>query len=382
MTPNVLMHADSIRDPDLFAATGVSIVDPFVYLETDGQRVILTSTLEADAARRNSHATEVLTGSDLGIPELVRQGMDSHSAELEGIRRLLDRFGVRTVAVPPRFPVATADFLRGDGREITVDRELYERRRRHKDAGALDGIRLAQRATERAFDRVRELLGASSPGGGGLVLEGDPLTCERLFAEVQETLREHGCEGDPPLVSSGPQNANVHEHGHGQVRPGESLIVDIFPTDVSSRMCADMTRTFCFGPAPDWLEHMHATVLEALRRSTAAIASGVAGRAVHDVACDVFEAAGYRTQRQAEPGEAMTEDFFHGLGHGVGYEVHEAPSMGLGSQDTLEPGDVVTVEPGVYRKATGGVRLEDLVVVIEGGCEVLTNYDYEMVVSP
>jgi Xaa-Pro aminopeptidase len=382
MAANLLMHADSIRDPDLFAATGVSIVDPFVYLETDGRRVILTSTLEADAARRNSRATDVLTGADLGTPDLVREGMEYRAAELEGIRRLLERHAVADVCVPPGFPLATADFLRDNGVRITVDRDLYERRRRHKDDPALDGIRVAQRATERAFDRIRELLGSATSGASGLELEGEPLTCERLREAAEEALRRHGCGGEPPLVSSGPQNANVHEPGRGPVRPGESLIVDIFPTDAESRMCADMTRTFCYGPAPEWLRHMHATTLEALRRSTEAMTPGVAGRAVHDIACDVFEAAGYRTQRQAEPGEALTEDFFHGLGHGVGLEVHEAPGMGLGTQDTLEPGDVITVEPGVYRKQTGGVRLEDLVLVTDSGHQVLTDYDYQLEIRP
>src|SRR5437763_5182223 len=134
------MHADSLRDADLFAATGVSIVDPFVYLETDGRRVILTSTLEADAARRNSQATDVLTGADLGTPDLVREGMEYRAAELEGIRRLLERHAVSDVHVPPGFPLATADFLRDNGVRITVDRDLYERRRRRKDDRALNGI--------------------------------------------------------------------------------------------------------------------------------------------------------------------------------------------------------------------------------------------------
>src|SRR5438045_8794711 len=93
MAANLLMHADSIRDPDLFAATGVSIVDPFVYLETDGRRLILTSTLEADAARRNSRATDVQTGPHQGTPDLVREALADRAAELEGIHRLLEPHG-------------------------------------------------------------------------------------------------------------------------------------------------------------------------------------------------------------------------------------------------------------------------------------------------
>jgi Xaa-Pro aminopeptidase len=382
MTTNLLMHADSARDPDLFAATGVTIIDPFAYLETDGKRIILTSTLEADAARRNSSATEVLTGDDLGLRQLVREGMEYEQASLEGVARLLQRFGVGEVAVPPLFPLRTADFLRDRGVAVNVDREAFEDRRRAKDETALEGIRAAQRAAEQAFLRLRELLGASTPDPDGVLLDGEVLTCERLTTEVEDTLRAHGCGGPPPLVSAGPKNAFVHELGSGPVRPGDSLIADIFPMHLASRYYADMTRTFCVGPAPDWLTHMHRTTLEALKRSTDAMRPGAAGIDVYGVACDVIEAAGYRTERTADPDTVLDEDFFHGLGHGVGVEVHEAPGMGLGSRETLREGDVVTNEPGVYRKATGGVRLEDLVLITGDGHEVLTDFDYDLEIRP
>ena len=105
---------------------------------------------------------------------------------------------------------------------------------------------------------------------------------------------------------------------------------------------------------------MHATILEALKRSTEAIAPGVNGQVPWEVACDVIEAAGFRTTRGLAEGESLSEDFFHGLGHGVGIEVHEAPNMTIGVREPLLAGDVVTVEPGVYQRDFGGVRLEDL----------------------
>lgn len=380
--PTTLMHADSIRDPDLFAATGVSIVDPFAYLEMDGRRILLTSTIEADAARRNSRATEVLVTDEFGMRELVRGGMDWEQAEAEVVGRLLEREGVDAVKVPARFPLHTADALRARGIQVEVDAELFRARRRTKDETAMRGIRAAQAGANAAYRRLRELLGASSPGPGGLLLDGEVLTCERLRAEVMDTLRAHGCGGEQPIVASGRQNADVHVIGFGPVHPGEPIVADIFPLHLESRYYADMTRTFCFGPAPDWLTHMHSTVREALERSTALMGPGVAGRTVYDAACDVIEAAGYRTERTAEPGEALDEDFFHGLGHGVGVEVHELPHMDMSSPHVLQEGDVVTNEPGVYRKATGGVRLEDLLLITADGHEVLSDFDYELEVNP
>src|SRR5438270_1328503 len=245
------MYADSVRDADLYLASGISVGDPFVYAEADGQRVIVTSELEADAARRNSTATDVWTASGFGVRELIKQGMDRSEAGHELVRRVLAKLDLTDVAVPPAFPLALADYLRGHGVAVRPDRLAFEQRRRVKDERALAGIRAAQRATEAAFARVVEMLGASSPGDGGLVLEGERLTAERVAAAIEDVLREGGCEGEPPLVGNGPTGANVHEHGSGPIRPHESVIVDVFPRHARSRFFADMTRTFCFGEAPD-----------------------------------------------------------------------------------------------------------------------------------
>ena len=378
MTKPLLIHADSLRDADMFVATGVPIVDPFTYLELDGRRIIVASVLEADVVERDSRATEIWRDDEFGARDLVREGWDYEDAVMERVRRVLERAGVSEVAVPPSFPVALADYLRGKEITVTPDRRAFEMRRRLKDADQLNAIKDAQKATEASFWAARELLRSATPGDGGLVADGELVTCERVRDVIVATLRAHGCEGEAPLVGAGPRGALVHDLGSGPINPGEPVIIDVFPQNASSRYCADMTRTFCWGEAPERLKQMHATVLEALKRSTEAIAPGVAGERPWEVACDVIEGGGFRTTRQLAPGETLDEDFFHGLGHGVGVEVHEAPNMGLGAREELLAGDVVTVEPGVYRKDFGGVRLEDLVVVTDDGHEVLTNFDYEL----
>ncbi len=378
VTIPLLIHANSTTDPDMFAATGVAVGDPYTYLELNGRRVIVASVLEADVIRRDSTATEVWLSDEFGARDLVLSGWNRREADMESVRRVLDKAGTSAVAVPDTFPVALSDYLRSKGITVTPDPARVALRRRLKSDRQLDAIRMAQRATEAAFTAARELLGSASPGADGLTVDGGTVTCEMVRETIVDTLREHGCDGEPPLVGAGPRGALVHDLGSGPINPGEPVIIDIFPRHAASRYHADMTRTFCWGEAPERLRVMHATILEALKRSTEAIAAGVPGRVPWEVACDVIEAAGFRTQRGLRQGESLDEDFFHGLGHGVGIEVHEEPGMGLGENTELLAGDVVTVEPGVYQKDFGGVRLEDMVVVRDGGREVLTEYDYEL----
>jgi Xaa-Pro aminopeptidase len=107
------------------------------------------------------------------------------------------------------------------------------------------------------------------------------------------------------------------------------------------------------------------------------IKPGAVCREIHAASCEPFEAAGKPTVRTKQPNTTLEEGYYHGLGHGVGLEVHERPNLGR-SDETLIAGDVVTVEPGCYRPGFGGCRLEDLVVVTEDGCEVLTDFPYDL----
>jgi Xaa-Pro aminopeptidase len=364
-------------------ATGVAVGDPFTYIESGDRRIIVTNQLEVDLVRRESTATEIWMVDEFGGRDLVRDGWPPVEAGMEAVRRMLRRAELDAVAVPPSFPLALADYLRGQGMTLVPDRRLFESRRRRKDARQLHGVRAAQRATEAAFDAARGMIGSASPApDGALQLDGEMLTCERVRAAVVDTLRERGCGGEPPIVAAGPQGALGHELGHGPIHAGVPVIIDIFPRHEASRYYADMTRTFCFGAASKRLRAMHATILESLRRGTEAIAAAVPGTAPWNAACDVIERDGYRTVRGLGKGETLDEDFFHALGHGVGVAVHEPPYMGMDDSTLLEEGDVVTVEPGVYRKDYGGVRLEDLIVVTADGCDVLTEYDYDLEIRP
>ena len=228
------------------------------------------------------------------------------------------------------------------------------------------------------MDACRALLRRAEIRGDELLLDGEQLTVERVKADMSVVFAAHDTTADEYIVAPGAQGAVGHDMGSGPIRPKTPLVVDIFPRDNASAVYTDMTRTFVVGDVPVDVREWHRLCKEALDAAVAEIRAGVEARAVFDLTCDIFEAAGEPTQRTKQPGETLADGFFHGLGHGVGLEVHEAPGMGRLADKTLVAGDVVTVEPGLYRAGYGGVRLEDIVLVTQTGAEVITDYPYDL----
>ena len=279
--------------------------------------------------------------------------------------------------MPPGFPVAHADYLRANGVDVVVDREVFDNRRRSKNETEIAGIRRAQRACEAALDAARELLRKAQPNGAGLEVDGKALTCERIKRVIEDVFADHEVDGSDMIVSHGPQTAVGHNSGSGQIVANEPIVFDLFPKDKATGCYSDMTRTYVVGEPSDEVKEWYALVKRALETSTADVKPGVNGRALFELVCDQFQEAGYKTQLNKDPGEVLEDGFFHSLGHGVGLEVHELPSMGRTGQD-LVPGDVITIEPGLYRSGYGGLRLEDIVLVTKDGHEVLTDYPYDL----
>ena len=368
MGDGVLIYGDTVREPALRHEVPISIVDAFLYVERGGEQIVVVSALELPRVRELSGLV-VHTVDEYGLHELVGSGLGWTDLFEEVYARAVQELGVSTAVVPHTFPVGFADRLRAQGVELAADRDLFTARRRVKNAHELAGIRRAQKAAEAGMAAAAELLRRWN---------GKPITSEQLKSAIAERFIEHGCSSDEFIVSHGAQSAIGHHPGAGELRSGEPIVIDIWPRDNESGCFADMTRTFVLGDPPDELVEWHRLVLEALERGVADSRPGASGRAVYDATCDLFEAAGFPTQRTKDPDTPLEEGFLHGLGHGVGLEVHEMPSLGLISNDSLVAGDVVTVEPGLYRPGYGGVRLEDLVLVTENGPENLTDFPYDL----
>jgi Xaa-Pro aminopeptidase len=376
--PDVVIFADTVRSPELRHEIPHPVPDPFLYVERNGHRHVVVSSMEIPVLERLG-GFELHPYEEYGIDELRRSGMRSPEVYDEVAVRALLALGVREANVPASFPLLLADRLRAAGIAVTPDREGFERRRRAKSGAELAGIRRAQDAADAAMGAAREMLREARPNGDGVLqLEGKPLTTERVKAAIRRVFVEHDASCDDFIVSHGPQSAIGHHLGEGAFLAGEPILIDIWPRDDASACSADMTRTFVVGDVSDEVAEWHGLCKQVLDGALAEIRPGVTGRSVFDGACETFEAAGHPTQRTKAAGEMLADGFFHSLGHGVGLEVHEQPLLGMAGHDELVPGDVLAIEPGLYRSGFGGLRLEDLILVTADGAEKLTSFPYEL----
>ena len=315
----LLIYGSPAASPDLFHAVPTPIIDPFLYVETNGTRAATVTVLDAD--KLAPLGIEIVDLYDLGADELFAQGLTRHEIDLEFCRRACERLGVRRAVVPSEFPVGIADHLRAGGIEVVVDPDVFVSKRRVKNAAEIEGIRRAQKAADQAMALGAQLIRDLRPG----------LTSEMVRTDMQAVCDSLGCDlADDVIVSHGAQGAVGHEPGHGPIAAGEGVIVDIWPRDRASRCWADMTRTFVAGGGdpPDELAEYWRLAREALDTSFAAVRAGADCQALYALSCEPYERAGYPTQRNKPAGATLDEGYFHSLGHGVGLEVHERPNLG------------------------------------------------------
>ena len=257
--------------------------------------------------------------------------------------------------------------LSSRGFELRVDAELFAERRRVKSPEELDGIRRAQGAAVAAMTAIRERIAT-----------GEEVEAEELRRLAWHVLIEHGAvPAESLIVASGRASAGPHEEGRGPIQRNQPIVVDIFPRDIASGCWGDLSRTFCLGEPSERLRRCHADVLAALEETIKAIRPGVTGEELNWIAARCLQERGHPTKLDSPGGRTPTEGFAHCVGHGVGLQVHEEPVLDQGCGPVVA-GDVLAIEPGIYYEDLGGVRIEDVVLVTEDGCERLADCSYEL----
>ena len=292
-----------------------------------------------------------LTQSAEQVPDLPREiygGPTKYSDVLA--KQLADRGITKLGIEATHMTIAARDKLASDlsGIELVGTEGLVEKVRRVKDADEVDAIRKAQRIAEQA------LVSSLKSFTGDTELD--------LALQIEFAMRKAGAEGPSfdTIVACGPHSALPHASPRREpLTPDGVLLIDM-GAQVDG-YCSDMTRTYLGPHAPEEIRKIHAIVLEAVDAAIAAVRPGVKASDVDKAARDVIEKAGY--------GDA----FLHSTGHGVGLEIHEGPGLSVTSEDVLEAGNIVTIEPGIYLADVGGVRVEDFLVVTDDGAENLTS---------
>ncbi|MCB1035048.1 MAG: M24 family metallopeptidase [Acidobacteria bacterium] len=379
----LLVVADAATDPDLVPFAGpVHVRRCFFLLPAEGiPRFGYFTPMERDEAASTGLA--VLTPDQLDVPRWTAQlkSEEERLAAALGQGFLLAGVPPGTLALGGHCAAGTlygaCRRLAADGFDFVPGHDLVRRFRKKKTEAQAASIRAAAEGTCAALQRVARVLAAASVGEGSLLrFEGELLTTGRLRREIAQELARHGLEQpDGNIVAAGADAGVPHTSGSSERRleAGEAILVDLYP---HGGMFADCTRTFCVGEAPAALREAHGKVLEALLLSHQRARPGVLGSAVEEEVRTFFRSAGYPASRQEVRG------FVHGLGHGVGFELHEEPTFRQGAepwQGGLEEGDVFTLEPGLYDPEDGwGVRLEDLVYLGPDGPENLTPLPYDL----
>lgn len=359
----LLIYGDS-RSAYLRHEIPVPLPDPVAYLEADGQRHVFAGSLDIHRMTELGAKTgfSVTSFEELGLLELMGEGKPLGAALQGSVVRGCRKVGVDEVATPDDFPLAVADELRAAGITVAAEGSAFDARRRSKSPQELEGVRRGQRAAEAALQAVREQMRA-----------GGDLTVEELRNTARQAFIAHGAvPHELVVIAPGTQGADPHDEGSGPVPSGVPIVIDVFPRDIASGCWGDLTRTLCIGEPPEELVRWHRDVREAQRLATEAVRPGVTGEHLNLIAMDYLRDQGYKTRHG---GVEVDEGFVHYLGHGVGLDLHEAPTLDEGGEE-LVPGDVITIEPGLYRSDFGGCRIEDLVIVTEDGYEIVTNAPY------
>lgn len=355
----------SSRDADMRYMTHFTTSDPFVFFKRPGERgVIIVSQMETGRASREA-TTAVITRTQAGLPDILKTEKDPYRATAKMIAGQVGK----KILVPPDFPLALANSL-SDYCTILVDKGTVRSMRAKKSDHEILLMKNVQKATEKAMGLAVSLIKSASVKKGVLFAGKKPLTAEFIKFSMHSLLLQYDCSAVDTIVSCGEETSIPHITGTGPLKSDEPIVIDLFPVEEKSGYYADMTRTIVKGePTPD-ISEMYTALKEAQKLGISRVKAGASGADIHQAVVDFFKDTGY---------ESNSRGFIHNLGHGVGLQVHELPTVGPAGK-ALEPGNVITIEPGLYYKGIGGVRLEDIGVVTKKGFENFTVFPEELIV--
>jgi len=379
-TMNRLIFA-STRDSDMHYAVKTNITSPFFYLEKGKRKYAFLDKRDFGLVPRKAKVKSIAIERLAEAAKSLKSRTSDRNKIAYTIFKKYKLFS-RKVEVPTHFQLDMADFLRARGAKLVPTYPFFPERA-IKNKAEIKYIKECLAHTKIAFRIIEDILRKSRIRGSRIFFRNKILTCEFLKQEAEKALLEKGMfDLLGMIISTGAQTATPHHDGSGPILPCEPIVCDIFPRHRKTGYFADMTRTYVKGkPSPE-IQKMYSAVLEAQSAAIKKIKSGVSARKIYDIAAEAITKSGF------DVGE---KGLIHGIGHGVGLDIHEKPSLKPNSEDILEAGNVITVEPGLYYPKIGlarrspakaaGVRIEDMILVTKTGCRNLTNYPKKLVIQ-
>ncbi|QSR87588.1 aminopeptidase P family protein [Candidatus Methylacidiphilum infernorum] len=358
-----MMFAASEKDANMLYATRMMVPDPFLWIEVNSKSYIFLSKLEIDRAKREAKADVILSYEEAcGIKE------EKLTVPLL-IKTVCKKLRVSRLQVPSNFPLGLAEALRKQGLNVIASKKEFFPERSVKTPAEIEAIRSALRIAEKGMQRAMEVLKESKITAEGLLLWQEKILDSKILREEIEikVLRE-GATATGTIVACGIEACDPHEVGKGKLRANQAIVIDIFPRDRTTGYYGDLSRTVVKGEPSKELFRLYATVKEGKQWVLSILREGLKGKNIEKELRDTFTRKGYPTEMRG----GRWVGFFHGLGHGVGLEIHEPPRF---RKATFKKNQVLTVEPGLYYPEIGGVRLEDMVVIKEDGVENLTQIE-------
>jgi Xaa-Pro aminopeptidase len=368
-TDNLLIVADSEHDANMLYAAGFFAPDPFIYFRLDAKGNIAISDLEAGRARRKARNCRIISSNQI-LDKLSRKIKRPGLAAV--VNLLFRERRLRKVFVPANFPHGLARELRNYKIKVRVKKGGVFPEREFKRADEIKKISGALIMAEVGLSEGIQALKTAKIGRDGkLNYHGVPLTSEKLRAIIEVAVLQAGGVATHTIAAGGSQACDPHEPGHGPLHANEPIILDVFPRSQRTGYFGDISRTVVRGRASDAVRRLYETVSRAQDLAFSKLQPKTRAVDVHTAVVKFFETEGYKTGKKSN----RMHGFFHGTGHGLGLEIHEAPRIGKRSLDTLAVGHVVTVEPGLYYPGIGGVRLEDVAVLTPQGARNLTKFE-------
>jgi len=353
----------------LFHKIRFSVGDPTVFIQlSDGTRLMILRDIEIDRAKKTAHADQFFSNADFA-PDGGLSG-DREIATAQALAECLKQHQITNVVSDRTLPLVYQHLMKQQGIDVLCDLDLGILERRSKEESELAQLREAQRLTEEVMKYACELIfNTTANSQGQLIHEGEPLTSEHMISLIDIAFLQRGASTPHgSIVAGGPIGSDCHHRGTGVLHTSQPIIIDLFPLIRSTGYHGDCTRTIVHGDIPESVAKMHAAVLEAKSAAEKVAKAGASGEDVNHAAISVIKAHGYSVglPKESDPDTLCT--MAHGTGHGIGLDVHEPPLLDVNGPE-LVVGDVITIEPGLYCKAIGGLRIEDMVAVTETGCE-------------